>query len=415
MRLLKYCFSRRGCGARGGASAHSRARAAALCVAGSLCLAALAGCANKAGSAPASAIAASRGAATRGAAIETAQAREGVLAREIIISGVLAPSRTANIYPKLSGLVKEVTVGVGDRVKEGQLLARIDAKELEAQLLVAEASLSTVGDQGAQAKVGIETARLNLEAAQKAYDRSKALFDSKVVTQSQIDDAQAKFDLAKAAHDNAQRQYQTVGVSGLAQAEAQANLIRVQISNSLIASPISGRVTNKNINAGELSSLGSPLMTIADTDDLRLQGNLSQDEVLAIKEGATARVTVDGMGGPGYPGRVVQIGPIAAATGQYFPVAIGVANDGRLLAGMTAEASLSLSSEKGVIIPIAAIASRGGEATIFVVRDGRASERRVRLGSRNASEALVLSGLAAGETVAASGIAGLQDGAEVSR
>lgn len=373
------------------------ALATAIAFAATTALATLAGCAGK-------------GASSAQAAILTAQARDDAVSREISISGVLAPNRTVNIFPKLSGLVKEVTVDVGDRVREGQLLVQIDVKELEAQLKVAEASVSTVSDQGAQAKVGIETARLNLDMAQKNYDRTKALFETKVTTQSQIDDAQTKLDLAKTAYDNAQRQYQTVGVSTLAQAEAQANLISVQISNSQIASPISGTVTNRNINPGELSSPSAPLMTIADTTNLKLQGDLSQDDVLAIRDGDKVHVSVDGLGGPGYGGRVTQVGPIAAATGQYFPVAIGVVNDGRLLAGMTAKANLTITSDRGVVIPIAAISQRSGDSTVFVIKDGIASARTVRLGPRNASEVLVLSGLAAGETVATSGASGLQDG-----
>lgn len=351
------------------------------------------------------------GAASREPArLSTATAREDRIVREISISGVLAPSKAVNLYPKLQGLVKEVTVEVGDRVREGQLIVRIDAKELAAQLQVAEASMATVRDQAAQAKVGIETARLNLEMAQKNYDRSKALFETKVVSQSQIDDTQTKLDLAKTAYDNSQRQYQTVGVSGLAQAEAQANLISVQISNSEITSPISGTVTNRNVNPGELGSPSSVLMTIADTAHLKLQGNLSQDEVFAVHAGDKVLVIVDGMSGQGYAGTISQVGPIAAATGQYFPVAISVANDGRLLAGMTAKASLTLTSEKGIVVPVSAIAQRGGSARVFVIKDGVASEREVRLGSRNASEVMVLTGLSAGESVATSGIGAIQDG-----
>ncbi len=116
------------------------------------------------------------------------------------------------------------------------------------------------------------------------------------------------------------------------------------------------------------------------------------------------------MTGPGYEGRVTQVGPIAAATGQYFPVAIGVVNDGRLLAGMTAKASLEITSEEGVVIPISAVAQRGGDSTVFVVKDGIASSRTLRLGPKNAAEVLVLSGLVVGETVATSSTGGLQDG-----
>jgi HlyD family secretion protein len=359
------------------------------------------------------------GCAAKGSAAKdsfrTEKINVGRIVREIAISGVLAPNTTVNVYPKLSGLVKELPVDVGDKVAAGQLVARIDARELAAQLQVADASIATVRDQAAQSKVAIQTAQLNLDLAQKNYDRSSSLFDSKVVTQSQIDDAKAKLDLAKAALDNAQHQYQTVSGSSLGQAQAQSNLIRVQITSSEIVSPITGTVTNRNINLGELCTPSAALMTIADTMNLRLHGTLSQNDVLVIKEGAKVRVSVDGMAGPGYEGVIAQIGPVAAATGQYFPVEIRVKNDGRLLAGMTAKASFSLLSAEGPLVPLAAIEQFGADTVAFVIENGRASERKLALGPRDAAQALVLSGLALGDLVATSGVAALQNGAEVRR
>lgn len=375
-------------------------RAAALAFAAATALA-LAGCAARASAARDS--------------FRTEEISVGRIVREIAITGVLAPSTTVNVYPKLSGLVKELPVDVGDKVASGQLVARIDAKELAAQLGVADAAIATVRDQAAQAKVAIQTAQLNLDLAQKDYDRSSALFDSKVVTQSQIDDAKAKLDLAKAALDNAQRQYQAVSGSSLAQAQAQVNLIKVQISNSEIASPITGTVTNRDINPGELCAPSSPLMTIADIVNLRLHGTLSQNDILIVREGAKVRVSVDGMAGLGYEGVIAQVGPVAASTGQYFPVEIRVKNDGKLLAGMTAKASLSVSSAEGPLAPLAAIEQRGADTVVFVIVNGRASERKLSLGPRDATRALVLSGLAQGDIVATSGVAALQDGAEVRR
>ena len=174
--------------------------------------------------------------------------------RNVEFSGVLVPNHTVNIFAKMAGQATTVTADVGNTVKAGQLLVQIDTKELNAQLAVAEAAAEGVGDQAVQVKSGMETARLNLEMAQRSYERTKTLLDTKVVTQSQLDDAQTKLDLAKTAYDNASRQYQTVSGSGLAQAEAQVNFIKVQISNSTITSPIGGIVTNRNINPGEITS-----------------------------------------------------------------------------------------------------------------------------------------------------------------
>ncbi len=348
--------------------------------------------------------------------VKTGAAAAGTISRNVEFSGVLVPNRTVNIFAKIAGQATFVGGDVGNPVKAGQLLVQIDTKELNAQLKVAEAQLAGVSDQGASAKIGVETARLNLDLAQRAYDRTKTLFETKVVTQSQLDDAQTKLDLAKSAFDNASRQYQTVSGSGLEQAQAQANYIRVQISNSTITSPISGVITNRNINPGEITSTNTPLMSVADTATLKLQGNISQEDVVHLPLGSKVKVTVDVIPGKEYSGRVDQVGPIAAATGQYFPVVVDLANDGKLLAGMTAKASFTLAGSPGILVPLPAIGSgEDGQAFLFVVQGGKVHKRQVTLGMRNDSSVQVLSGLASGEVVAVSNVDALQDGMEVAQ
>jgi RND family efflux transporter MFP subunit len=348
--------------------------------------------------------------------VKTAPAHSGRIVRTVEFSGVLVPNHTVNIFAKLAGIATEVSEDVGDRVRNGQLLVQIDTKELNAQLAVAEAAAQGVRDQAVQAKNGMETARLNLEMAQRSYERTKTLLDTKVVTVSQLDDAQTKLDLAKTAFDNADRQYQTVTGSSLAQAEAQVNFIKVEISNSTITSPIGGIVTNRNINPGEITSMNTPLLSIADVATLKLQGNVSQEDVVRIPVGGRVNVVVDALSTNSYPGRVEQVGPIAAATGQYFPVVVSLRNDGKLLAGMTAKASFTWTGADGIIIPLSAVQdNQDGRASVFVLTEGRAHVRNVVLGPRSDSEVQVISGLSASDSVAISNVSALTDGMEVAQ
>ncbi len=348
--------------------------------------------------------------------VKTAPAKAGRIVRNVEFSGVLVPNHTVNIFAKLAGIATAVTKDVGDKVFAGQLLVQIDTRELNAQLAVAEAAAQGVGDQAVQVKNGMETARLNLEMAQRSYERTKTLLDTKVVTQSQLDDAQTKLDLAKTAFDNSNRQYQTITGSGLAQAEAQANFIKVQISNSTITSPISGIVTNRNINPGEITSMSSPLLSIADVSILKLQGNVSQDDVVRINVGGKVTVVVDALSTESYAGRIEQVGPIAAATGQYFPVVVSLKNDGKLLAGMTAKASFTWTGADGIVVPVSAVRdNQDGHASVFVVSDGKVHARKVSLGPRSDSEVQVISGLSDAEVVAVSNVSALVDGMEVAQ
>jgi RND family efflux transporter MFP subunit len=348
--------------------------------------------------------------------VKTAPAHQGRIVRNVEFSGVLVPNHTVNIFAKMAGMATTVTADVGNRVKAGQLLVQIDTKELNAQLAVSEAAAQGVGDQAVQVKNGMETARLNLEMAQRSYERTKTLLDTKVVTQSQLDDAQTKLDLAKNAYDNTNRQYQTITGSGLAQAQAQVNFIRVQISNSTITSAISGIVTNRNINAGEITSTSSPLFTIADVATLKLQGNVSQDDVVRMAVGGRVNVVVDALSTNTYAGRIEQVGPIAAATGQYFPVVVSLSNDGKLLAGMTAKASFTWTASEGILVPLSAVHdNQDGHASVYVVEGGRVHVKTVSLGPRSDTEVQVMTGLSASDLVATSNVSALVDGMAVTQ
>jgi len=345
--------------------------------------------------------------------VNTATATSGRLIKPVEFSGILTPYQTVNVYSQQTGHATQVTVSVGDKVKAGQLLVKIDSRELNAQLAEAEASMRSVEDQASQAQVGISTAKANLELAQKSYDRISALYKTQAVPKNQMDDAQNKLELAQSAYQNAKTQYQLLSGSGLAQAKARIELIQVQISNTTIASPIDGVVTNKNVNPGELVTTGSPVMTVADTSTLKLQGTVSQDAVPLMSLGQKVQVRVDGLPNVKYEGTITQIGPVAVSTGQYFPVVVSLENNGSLLAGMTAMSSFSLTAPQSLVIPASAVQKDGHDSYVYVVKNGTVTRTRVEVGIQNSTDVAVANGLAAGDTVATSNVDTLQNGMAV--
>ncbi|MBE3573562.1 MAG: efflux RND transporter periplasmic adaptor subunit [Moorella humiferrea] len=361
--------------------------------------------------------------------VKTATAAKGKLEATQTISGALAPARVANVVSKLAGQVLAVKADVGDRVQAGQVLVEIDTKELQAQLQQAEAAVDSVREQAEQARLGMEAAqvavanaKVALDAAQKYYDRIKALVDAGAASQSQLDDAQTKLDQAKNGYaaagkqyEVAKKQYETASGSGLAQAEAAVNTIKVNMSNAVITSPITGVVTNRNINPGEMAAPTSPhpLLIIADTATLKLEGTVGQEAVPLLAVGQKVTVTLDALPGREFTGTVTQVGPVAAATGQRFPVEVSLANPGELKAGMTARAVFKLTAPEGVVIPLAAVRTEGGGDYVFVVKDGKVERRPVTLGLRNEDRVMVLKGLEVGEEVAVTNVGVLQDGMAV--
>ncbi|MGD0153025.1 MAG: efflux RND transporter periplasmic adaptor subunit [Thermacetogeniaceae bacterium] len=342
-------------------------------------------------------------------AVGAVPARSGQIAKAVVISGVLTPNQSVSIFSKVSGQAQTVGAEVGDRVRAGQLLVQIDTKELNAQLQQAQAAVQAVRDQAGQAEIGIANAKSNLDMGQKSYDRTKMLFDNGAASQSQLDDAQNKLDQANNAYANANKQYQTASGSGLAQAEAAANLLQVEIGNGRIASPIDGIISNRSIDPGGMASPSAPLMTVDDTSALKLQGSVFQDAVPLLAIGQKVPVSVDALPGRSFEGQITQVGPVASATGQYFPVVISLQNPGILLAGMTARATFNLAAPAGVIVPLSAVQSEDGRDYVYVVDGGSAHRRQVALGLRGASDVQVVSGVQVGERVATSNVSMLWD------
>lgn len=374
-----------------------------------------------------------------GVPVRAAVAAPGRVQAEVEISGSLLPARTVNVTSKLAGSVRAVHADVGDKVAAGQLLVELDAKELQAQLQQAEAAVRQVKEQAEQAKLGVDTARLNKEVAQlkvqaarldlenlqKNYDRVKALAEAGAAPQSQLDDLQTRlaqaemqyemarkqYELAAKQQESAEKQYAIATGAGLAQAEAARNVLQVQLTNAAITSPLTGTVTNRYVNPGEIVAPGAPLLTVAEMTVLKLQGTVGQEVVPLLAVGQRVPVMVDAFPGKEFQGEITQIGPVAVSTGQRFPVEIKVTNPGELRPGMTARAVIRLKGPEGIIIPASAVRYESGRAFVFVLDAGGVARRRaVTLGLADGERTTVLKGLAAGERVAVSNVGVLQEG-----
>jgi RND family efflux transporter MFP subunit len=332
------------------------------------------------------------------------------LTRSVELSGVLAPQQTATVYGKLSGQASKIAVDVGSKVKAGDVLLEIDAHELNAQLALAEASVATVKQQAAQALVGIDTAKTNYDQAKRYIDRLNSLEDKSSLSKSQLDDAQSKVELTQRAWESAKLQYKTLNESGLAQAMAQADVVRSNMANSTLRSPIDGVITNRNINPGELTNPQAVLFSVAEIDRLKLQGTVSQDVVSLLENGQKVSVIVDGLPGAPLEGRITQIGPVAANSGQYFPVVVSIEKPGKALAGMTARVAVQVTAPEALTLPQTAVKLDQGRAWVYVVEDGKVRKTEVGIGLSDGRFVQIVRGLKGDQMVAVSNVSLLADG-----
>jgi membrane fusion protein (multidrug efflux system) len=305
--------------------------------------------------------------------VEIAVAELGTAARTVTATGTVEPIRTVTINSQLAGAVRSVAVEEGDVVRAGTPLARIDSRELEAQLA---------------------SARATLEVAARAAERAETLRRQEIVTVAEYERDQAAHAAARATHDQ----------------------LRMRIGYASVRSPIAGVVLSKSVEMGDVVATQTEMFTIGDVSSLVVRLPISELDVTALDEGDTVALAMDAVPGRTLPGRIRRIFPSGDPTTRLVPVEVVLTGDAARSArpGFLARVEFRLDPRSGVLlVPAGAIVDDAGGSAAFVVSGGQASRRPVRRGGIYQGRVEITDGLAAGDTVAVAGITTLRDGASV--
>jgi RND family efflux transporter MFP subunit len=307
--------------------------------------------------------------------VKTVIINKGSITSKIFPTGVVKAGEQVKISSKTGGKLVYLGVEEGNAVKKGELIARTDDAELIAQLSQAEANL--------------EQTKVDLVTNQKNYERMLKLFLEKVITEQQMDNAEAQLKISQAR---------------IKQIEGQIDLIKVQIENTKIISPISGIVFQKFVNAGEMVNPGVPLVTVYNPSTLNVEVNVDEADVGKIKIGQRASIVLDA-----YPGEVVYgvVSYIASASqdvkekGVTFIVRITVGKSGVVLRlGMTADVDVFVATHDNVVkVLLDAVQEKEGKKYVYTVENGKAKRKEIKLGLENDEEAEVIEGLKEGEEI----------------
>ncbi len=364
----------------------------------------------------------------------TAVVEYGRLTGTTAVSGKLEAVASANVVPKMAGKAASVTVDVGSTVRAGELLVSLDAPELAAAVELAEAGLSKAKNADlpslqsqteagvVNARAALESARINFTNAETDYRRMKELFNAGVIPQQQLEQAEKGFNLAKTAYETAQNNLQTAENNAnivnkntvpetIRLFEAQLNQARVAFANSKITAPISGVVTARNINPGEMASPTQPVLTIVNLDKLVVQASVSEDQINNLKTGQKVQVKVGAVSEEPFQGAVTNIALAASPVTKAYLVKIQVPNPQHVLKpGMFAEVELPGKVREGVFVPRQAL-SKNNE--VWVVSQGVARKKEVTVGESDGEKVIINTGLTVGEEVITSGQEYLTDGVGV--
>jgi len=355
--------------------------------------------------------------------VSTAPVVERSTNRGVEVVGSLEAQDEVTISSQASGNLESISVDLGSPVSRGQVIARIDQRELklkrdqaEAALHQAEAKLGITRDgkidpqkqpDVRQAVAGLERARYDLIAAKKLFDAGTISNQQYDVYQKTVDQAEARY---QASLENVRN------LEGIIEEKRAAlDLTKKQLADSDIISPLSGVVKEKTASRGEYLQPGKPVVTIVQINPLRLRLEVPETFAASIAKGQVVTLKVDSFADREFKGVIKRINPSMDEKSRSLMAEAEVANPNALLRpGMFARSQIvSNSKTMALMVPEKAVVSLAGVTKIFILEGSVAVERIVKLGARDGSLVEILEGVKPGERVITSNAEQLHDGSAV--
>lgn len=282
-----------------------------------------------------------------------------------VMAGIIDANEKAVITSKISAKVADIPVDVGSVVKKGDTIITLDTKDIAAQVAQAQAGVDTAQanliktqtgarpEQIAQAQAALDSAKTNYLNTKNNFDRNQQLLAAGGISQAQFEASQTQLAGAQAQYDSAQNQLdiltkgetqETLNVlqAQVKQAQAALDLAKAQLAFGTIVAPVSGKISAKNINIGELASPGANLVSIVNSDSLYINASLPAGLIGSVKVGQQVVVKVSEIPDKTFPGEIAVVDPVIDSRSRTVLVKVNLTNpDAVLKSGMLAEIGLN--------------------------------------------------------------------------
>ena len=301
-------------------------------------------------------------------------------------SGYVVAQRQASVSSKGTGVMVYLGVVEGDKVKKGQIIARLDDRDIQAQL--------------DEAKSGLQLYQAQLNEVQNSYNREKELFSRGLSSQQNLDQAETTYNMLLANIEIAKARIQEAEVS---------------LENMIIRAPFDGTVLTKNAEVGEIvapfgasTTSRAAVVTIADMNSLMIEADVSESNIDRIKTNQDCEIVLDAYPQKSYPGYVFKIVPTADRSKATVMVKVGFKEyNSRVLPEMSAKVSFlsqpidakMLSEEKYLVVQTSAIRQENGSSVVYKVDNDTAVPVEIKTGRSIGNYTEVISGLEAGDSV----------------
>lgn len=285
--------------------------------------------------------------------VEFATVSRGALSDHVLVVGNLIGAATVEVAPRVNGRLQAVNVKLGDTVRRGQVLARVEDEEIQQQVRQAEASYQV-------AQATIRQREADLKLAKTNLDRSKSLVDRELLPQQTYDDTEARHQAAIAQLDLARAQFE--------QSKARLDELKITLANTNIVSPVDGFVSRRYLDPGSSVGANSPVAAVVDIRTVRLVANLVERDVKQVRAGTPAIMEVDAYPGEKFSGTVSRVAPVFDPSTRTAEMEIEVPNPGfRLKPGMYARVELTVETRgEALTVPRNSLVDYEGRSGVFI-------------------------------------------------
>ncbi len=389
-------------------------------------------------------------------AITTAPVEARTVQRTVETTGSLLAWEEVVLNTSVSGTIARLLTDLGDRVEAGQVVAEMDRREFSlaveqaeaalqsgrsqlerarAQAAAAEANLSQVRESIRSWEANDNRARAALDEARANLERNRQLLQKELISTRDFDAARTQYETVLAQYQTSQvdrTQYDQrvrvaeaqlqsdqsavrVAESDIKQRAAALGVAQKKLADATLRTPIRGSIAKRHVNPGEFLKDNTAVFTIVRSDPLKYSGTVPERAALDLRPGQAVRLQVDPVPGRAFEGRIARVSPAVDVLNRTVALEAQVPNPQSLLKpGLFARGVIETRKESGVaFVPEAAVSYFVGITKVFVVADGRARERTVRVGGKQDGSVEILEGVKPGVLVATSSLAQLFDGAAV--
>jgi RND family efflux transporter MFP subunit len=342
--------------------------------------------------------------------VKTTTVAETPFGETVTANGTLAAYDQTTVSVKVPGRIRTISVDLGSVVSKGQTIAVLDSADYSLRVQQSEASLAQararlgLAPDGTDDRVDpeqtatVRQARAVLDEARYNRDRAARLVEQGVIAKAEFDTATATFKVAEGRYQDAYEEIRNrQGV--LAQRRSELALARQQLKDTAVVAPLDGIVQEKRTSVGEYLAAGAPVVNIVRMDPLRLRAEIPERESHTIHTGQDVRVTVEGDTSV-FLGKIMRLSPVIAEQNRMLVVEADVRNNGKLRPGSFAHAEIVTNDAKmAVTVPNNAIVTFAGIEKVITVQNGKAVEKPITTGRRNAEFTEIVAGINVGEKI----------------